>query len=69
MTLRATHAYIGIRDDGAVRAFIYDDPGEEEDTASVIEEWRLMGRRFERLPASEALHRFLVGRVHGEKAG
>lgn len=53
----ATHAYIGVNADGRARAIVYDDPGEEESTASIVVGWRAMGRTVERLPIEDARQR------------
>lgn len=51
---KTTHAYVGINAAGNVRGICHDDPGEEESTASIVAEWRAMGRAVERLPIAEA---------------
>lgn len=54
---KATHAYIGVRADGSVRAIVLDDPGSEADTQAIIAGWPAMGRAVEYLPIEEATAR------------
>lgn len=53
MTMKTTHAYIGINKFGSVRAVVLDDPGEEEHTGELIKSWVLMGRTVERVTVEE----------------
>jgi hypothetical protein len=54
MTREPSHIYVGVNSDGEVRAYCYDDPGREEDTQQIINDWRRQGRRVERLTIEEA---------------
>lgn len=51
---KATHAYIGVNQQGQARAIVCDDAGYEKDTAKLVAEWITMGRTVERLPIEEA---------------